>query len=596
VVACTGSGKTRFGIEAARAAYIAAAGAACIVVVCPTRAIRKGWGRALAAAELRTVTSIDDVDQTVEAMVMTYAALSSHGGAVRRWLASKGRKAIAVLDEVHHVGEVNGGDRGWGAALTETFTGCYQNIIALTATPYRTAGRIALLDSYYKEERPGRFVITAPDFRHRYLDELQAEDDDGAGVYRNVTDVVFTLRHAEADITRRDAETGRKIESYTVDTRDAHALSDDGESCGHAACKRASSLSCYVPNGLGNEMHEASRAVVRSMLAEAAANLASMRGEQGMWWAGGLVVCANKRAAENVRRWIDEAHGPAAIVHSDDPHSMRHLEDFKRGSLPWLVSVDMVSEGVDISRLKVLVSIGTKQTRLRIIQEIGRVIRRHRDGQGRPYPGPQTAHVYALNVPAWRYVATKFEDDVRAASAMAIEPGTGDAPERSQTHIDIDATRDAGVEVVANGDVYDGTIGGLAEELRAADYDGMAKEPYGYALKLASHMINSNTVPDLSPPAAAAPVEPPPPTLSEQKAEVKRRRAVALGRLAAEPEYREMSRRDVYKMLNKAINKAAKIHPGINHPDTTLAKLEDSIVEIEVMHHRLREARRRGDS
>ena len=502
-VACTGSGKTRFGVEAARRAYHRAWAEDIIVVVCPTKAISMGWGRALQGTRLETVTSFDYVDDACDALVMTYSAMAAHGGLVREWLKREQREPIVVLDEIHHVAEsAPGSESGWGEAVTAALGGIARNIIALTATPYRSKGRIALLDHYYTEAEGGS-VIANPDFSHRYIDELNAIDDPKAGIYRNVTPCAFTLRHASAEVRRRCSETRRVLQSFDVHTRDAHSLDEHGRACGHSQCKESSMLSRYVPRGAPGEMEGAAVDVIRSMLYEAGEALKRMRSEEGMWWAGGLVICSNKDAARNVRRWIDDNIGKASLVTSDDSEAQALIDDFKRGGSKngsaWLVSVDMVSEGVDISRLKVLVSIGTKQTQLRIIQEIGRVIRRHRDKQGIPYPGPQTAHVYALNVPAWRYVAMRFEEDMKQAAAAELDR-IGEELEREapSSTLEVAATHSEGSTVIIHGEAYeDERVGELAQKLIAMDFDGLRAARHGYqtALKLAAHMVRTNTAP-----------------------------------------------------------------------------------------------------
>lgn len=502
-VACTGSGKTRFGIEAARRAYHRAWAEDVIVVVCPTKAISMGWARGLERAGLLAVTSFNYVDNTCDALVMTYSALAAHGGLVREWLKSERRQPIVVLDEIHHVAELAPGrESGWGEAVTAALSGIARNIIALTATPYRSKGRIALLDSYYTEAQGGS-VITDPDFSHRYIDELNAIDDPKSGIYRNVTPCAFTLRHASAEVKRRCSDSRRVLQAFEVHTKDAHSLDEHGRPCGHKECNESSMLSRYVPLGAPGEMESPALDVIRSMLYEAGAALKRMRSEEGMWWAGGLVICANKDAARNVRQWIEDNIGKADLVTHDVSEAQLLIDEFKRGGTKhgpaWIVSVDMVSEGVDISRLKVLVSIGTKQTQLRIIQEIGRVIRRHRNRQGLPYPGPQTAHVYALNVPAWRYVAMKFEEDIKQATVAQLD-SISEALEREAptSTLEVSATHSEGSTVIIHGEAYeDERVGELAQRLIAMDFDGLRAARHGYqtALKLAAHMVRTNTAP-----------------------------------------------------------------------------------------------------
>ncbi len=65
----------------------------------------------------------------------------------------------------------------------------------------------------------------------------------------------------------------------------------------------------------------------------------------------------------------------ARVVTSDDPHASARIADFAAGSDPWLVAVRMVSEGVDIPRLRVGVYATTTSTELFFRQAVGRFVR-----------------------------------------------------------------------------------------------------------------------------------------------------------------------------------------------------------------------------
>ena len=65
------------------------------------------------------------------------------------------------------------------------------------------------------------------------------------------------------------------------------------------------------------------------------------------------------------------------IVHNKEKGSHNKLKAFKGNKEKWLVSVQMVSEGVDIPRLRVLVYLPTKMTELFFRQAIGRVVRNY---------------------------------------------------------------------------------------------------------------------------------------------------------------------------------------------------------------------------
>jgi superfamily II DNA or RNA helicase len=66
---------------------------------------------------------------------------------------------------------------------------------------------------------------------------------------------------------------------------------------------------------------------------------------------------------------------PVTVAHSDDPEASLRIERFARSRQRWLVAVNMVSEGVDIPRLRVGVYASMVKTPLFFRQVIGRFVR-----------------------------------------------------------------------------------------------------------------------------------------------------------------------------------------------------------------------------
>jgi hypothetical protein len=79
-----------------------------------------------------------------------------------------------------------------------------------------------------------------------------------------------------------------------------------------------------------------------------------------------------KGIAQLLRREIGR---PAVVVTSDDPEASARISAFAAGRDPWLVAVRMVSEGVDIPRLRVGVYATTVTTDLFFRQAVGRFVR-----------------------------------------------------------------------------------------------------------------------------------------------------------------------------------------------------------------------------
>jgi superfamily II DNA or RNA helicase len=92
--------------------------------------------------------------------------------------------------------------------------------------------------------------------------------------------------------------------------------------------------------------------------------------------AGGLVIAPSIEMAEYMAALIEQMDGEApVIVHSAAQNSDNKISSFRKSKRRWIVSVAMISEGVDIARLRVLIYLPNALTELAFRQAIGRVIR-----------------------------------------------------------------------------------------------------------------------------------------------------------------------------------------------------------------------------
>ena len=93
--------------------------------------------------------------------------------------------------------------------------------------------------------------------------------------------------------------------------------------------------------------------------------------------AGGLVLAADQDHARAIAARLATIAGePPELVMSDEPAASARLAEFSASRRRWLVSVLMVSEGVDIPRLRVGVYATPARTELFFRQVVGRFIRR----------------------------------------------------------------------------------------------------------------------------------------------------------------------------------------------------------------------------
>ena len=70
--------------------------------------------------------------------------------------------------------------------------------------------------------------------------------------------------------------------------------------------------------------------------------------------AAAMVIAMDQDHAHAIARLLRERAGTrATVATSDDPDASRKIATFTESTDPWIVAVRMVSEGVDIPRLKV---------------------------------------------------------------------------------------------------------------------------------------------------------------------------------------------------------------------------------------------------
>lgn len=119
--------------------------------------------------------------------------------------------------------------------------------------------------------------------------------------------------------------------------------------------------------------------------------------------AGGLVIAPSIEMARYMAKLIELMEGEApTIVHSGMPNADTRIESFRHTDKRWLVSVAMISEGVDIKRLRMLIYLPNALTELAFRQAVGRVVRTGGpDDDTRAYvimPSFETFEVFARRI------------------------------------------------------------------------------------------------------------------------------------------------------------------------------------------------------
>jgi superfamily II DNA or RNA helicase len=379
-VATPGAGKTTFALTAAR--HELAATPSRLVVVAPTAHLKTQWARAAAALSLHLDPSWSASDGALSAdmhgIVTSYQQVAVSAGA----LARLAQGAFVILDELHHAAD----ERAWGAAVLHAFTGARRRL-ALSGTPFRSDTRAIPFVDYQNDE-------AVPDYEYGYGDALA----DG----RVVRPVYFPRTNGHMEWAAPDGS--------------VHAATfDDPLDAARASQRLRTALS------LDGDW-------LVSVLGAANERLREIRGEQPD--AGGLVIAMDQEHARGIAAVLQTRFGTSArVATSDDPGASKVIEGFARGQEPWLVAVRMVSEGVDIPRLRVGVYATTTATELFFRQAVGRFVRWTR---GVPR---QRAYLFIpddarLRVLASTIVEQRRHSLRRSDSEGELEPELDDEPQQ----------------------------------------------------------------------------------------------------------------------------------------------------------------------
>ena len=330
-VATPGAGKTTFALACAR--WALGNERRRLVIVAPTTHLKTQW--ALAAHRMglhvdHNWSPGDAVPKDVHGIVTTYQQVATSDTAKK--LRGLSNDAFVVLDEVHHAGD----ERAWGDGVRTAFQLAHRRL-CLSGTPFRSDTAAIPFVQYAETGQGGE---AQPDFTYGYADALR----DG-GVVRPVYFPRFDglMEWSAPDGTVLSANFHDDLDRTGSSHRLRAALSLHGD---------------WLPAVI-DQAHE---------------RLMTIRQTQPD--AGALAICTDMEHARETARLIRQRYKvDADVVVSDDPDASRKIAAFAKDRKPWLVSVRMVSEGVDIPRLRVGVYASTVVTELFFRQAVGRFVR-----------------------------------------------------------------------------------------------------------------------------------------------------------------------------------------------------------------------------
>lgn len=425
--ACTGAGKTRHGVETA-IALMKSESVDLVIVLTPSIATRSGWKDAFnkARTSLPEIRVTDDNEFPIDTNVWV-TTYSGYEAAQKALVTAPVRLGVfTVIDEYHHAEQ----DAAWGIAV-ESLGGIANHALFLSGTPWKQSGFCPLLvgqlNIHGKPYYDSGEIRVSPDFVHDYSKDLAAGEDRATHL------VSFQL--LPSIFTYDDG----KIEEFALPDLENMSNQERLE-WEEKAAKDKTPLGKHV-NIVDNRLTGRSNA--KELLAESVALLGKCRTDTYQACSQRdlpimLVVAQNIKAARYLADYIEEIHQlKTVVIVSEDQRSHEVLEktrtqcaDNSPDKPDVIVSVGMISEGVDIPQIKVIAYLSAVLTTLYLVQVIGRALRRmfvpSRKGFADSHQSQITAHFIALAHPKICYVASRIEQQMSDAQTAKEEGGDGD--------------------------------------------------------------------------------------------------------------------------------------------------------------------------
>jgi superfamily II DNA or RNA helicase len=362
------AGKTTFGLHIAHR-MLSAGFVSRVVVAGPTTHICRQWAADAARYGIDLEPNRPNSDGPESAdfhgVAVTYQTIAAgpetHRLAAGRWAT------LLIADEPHHMGDL----AAWGLRTRKAFDGARFRLL-LSGTPFRSDNSAIPWVTYDEDG------LSQADYVYGYPQALHDR------VCRPITFLPYDgemewvsdgrLRSADFDLLLPAAESARRLRT---------AISPEGEWMGH-------------------------------VLRDADARLSEVRAD-GHPDAGGLVIASDQEHARAIAARLGPIAGEQPeLVMSDEPGASRRIAEFASSGRRWLVSVLMVSEGVDIPRLRVGVYATAARTELFFRQVVGRFIR--------TTPGPRRQMSYLLMPADPRLKALAHEIELERRHALDLSP------------------------------------------------------------------------------------------------------------------------------------------------------------------------------
>lgn len=450
--ACTGAGKTMHGCDTARQ-LIDNGKADITIVVTPGIGTKAGWKRQLNTVGLHAT---DDPDQFAvpdyNCLIIAYSGIKGLRDALKIRPVYGG--VFLIVDEYHHAEE----DASWGQVVNE-LESLAQCVLMLSGTPWRSSGQIAILarhtnnkgKPYYEGDR-----VNA-DYAYTYAEDLGGDDTD-----RGTVPVEFHF----LDSTYTDAKTGTT--EALVNPHLRNMPDQERQRWIDDAMKSEIRIGKHLrtqPSSSAVDFQLQSNALVRELIQRGLAGLDRYRLAAGSDLPVAMVVAQSITEARAIYAYVtDVCNRPCSLVVSDKEKASHDVATLQEQcnrrtvhSPDVIVSVGMISEGVDVPQIKVIVFLSAITTLLYFIQLIGRALRRIAIGRtpnGIPKYMDKTvnampAQVYALSAPKLIAMASLIEQQIAESGKKSGTGGEGPGPSEYELGT---VTTNGDAEIIYRGD------------------------------------------------------------------------------------------------------------------------------------------------
>lgn len=302
----------------------------------------------------------------LDAVVTTYAeAMTQEGIETLQLWESQGLRIAIIFDEIHHANELNG---SWGDFASESER-LSKMTVAMSGTFFRTDGLPIKFVDYTDDGRP---ILHCPAYNY------------ATAVADRVVRPV-SCKYTDVDLRCLDEKDGLQVESLS-------SLNPNDRRIGKVIKE------VFHPEG----------ECVRRMILDVHEHLQTTRLRFAN--AGALFTCRPGRIdssedkhvhqiAQKIRQYTGSE---VVVVTHHDRNAQGKIEAFRNSAAPYLVAVNMVSEGVDIPRLRALAVMRMVNSEMMFRQLVGRVIRMTDDEDGTAakvfMPKFQVMHQFGMNL------------------------------------------------------------------------------------------------------------------------------------------------------------------------------------------------------